>query len=123
MILAHRLASGQDPFDTIRQNFFAKNGAETDAGSRIQHIRVRPDSGCTLAVMAITGRNQNASGSDPACLLGYDIFTKKMPESVAGNVDFDGRFEGCEGCRCEVCCRPPSTRALHDLSLVSVPSV
>ena len=29
----------------------------------------RPDSGCTLAVMTISGRNQNASGSDPACLL------------------------------------------------------
>ena len=32
--------------------------------------RFWPDSGCTLAVTAITGRNQNASGSDPACLLG-----------------------------------------------------
>ena len=32
---------------------------------------IRADSGCTLAVKAITGRNQNAaSGSDPACLLG-----------------------------------------------------
>ena len=30
-----------------------------------------PDSGCPLAV---TGRNQNASGSDPACLLGRWIF-------------------------------------------------
>ena len=30
----------------------------------------RPDSGCTLAVMAISGDNQNASGSDQACLLG-----------------------------------------------------
>ena len=29
-----------------------------------------PNSGCTLAVTAITGRNQNASGSNPACLLG-----------------------------------------------------
>ena len=28
----------------------------------------RAESGCTLAVMAINGRNQNASGSDPACL-------------------------------------------------------
>ena len=46
-----------------------ENGAETDAGSRIWLI-LRPDSGCTLATMAITGRNQNASGLDPACLLG-----------------------------------------------------
>ena len=34
---------------------------------------IRPDTGCTLAVMAITGRNQNASGSDPACLLGCTL--------------------------------------------------
>ena len=31
---------------------------------------IRPNSGWTLAVTAITGRNQNASGSDPACWLG-----------------------------------------------------
>ena len=30
----------------------------------------RPDSGCTLAVMGISGHNLNASGSDQACLLG-----------------------------------------------------
>ena len=35
----------------------------------------RADSGCTLAVMAIAGCNQNASGSDLACLLGYDGMT------------------------------------------------
>ena len=33
---------------------------------------IRPDSGSMLAVMAITGRNQNPSGSDPACLLGLN---------------------------------------------------
>ena len=47
-----------------------KNGTETDAVSRIRHVTIRPDCGCTLTVMAITGRKQNASGSDPACLLG-----------------------------------------------------
>ena len=47
--------------------FFEKNGTKTDAGSRIWHY-IR--SGPILAVMATTGRNQNASGSDPACLLG-----------------------------------------------------
>ena len=31
-----------------------------------------PDSGCMLAVMAITGRNQNVSRLDPACLLGTE---------------------------------------------------
>ena len=31
---------------------------------------IRPDSGCTLAITAITGCKQNASGSDLACLLG-----------------------------------------------------
>ena len=34
---------------------------------------IRPDTVCTLAVTAITGRNQNASGSDPACLLGCTL--------------------------------------------------
>ena len=33
---------------------------------------IRPDSGCMLAVMAITGRNQNASGSNPECVLGLE---------------------------------------------------
>ena len=41
---------------------FEKNGTESDAGSHIQHI----ESGPILAVMAITGCNQNASGSDLA---------------------------------------------------------
>ena len=31
---------------------------------------IRPNSGCTLAIMAVTGHNQNASELDPACLLG-----------------------------------------------------
>ena len=35
---------------------------------------IRPDHGCTLAVTAITGRKQNASGSDPACLLDIYIY-------------------------------------------------
>ena len=51
-----------------------KNGTESDAGSQIRHnYTIRPDSGCTLTVMAITGLsryNQNASESDLACLLG-----------------------------------------------------
>ena len=34
------------------------------------------DSGCTLATMAITGHNQNASESDLACLLGQCIRIK-----------------------------------------------
>ena len=33
-----------------------KNGTESDAGSQIRHsYTIRPDSGCTLTVMAITG--------------------------------------------------------------------
>ena len=31
---------------------------------------IQPDSGCMLAVIAITDHNQKASGFDPACLLG-----------------------------------------------------
>ena len=33
---------------------------------------IRPDSGCTLAVMAITSHNQKALKTDPACWLGSD---------------------------------------------------
>ena len=36
-----------------------------EAGSGIYTIR--PNSGCTLAIMTITGHNQNAPGSDLAC--------------------------------------------------------
>ena len=39
---------------------------------------IRADSGCTLAVIAITGRNQNASESDPACLLGAFNYRLKL---------------------------------------------
>ena len=38
-------------------------------GKSGQAYTFRPDSSCTLAVMAITGCNQNTSASDPACLL------------------------------------------------------
>ena len=44
------------------------------------------DSGCTLAVMAIIGCNQNTSGSDPACLLGRlgwaEVFTRFYSKCV-----------------------------------------
>ena len=78
MIPAHRLASGLDAFgqnltrpsrsDLARfykcdpGHLLRTNGTESDVG--------KLDSGCTLAVIAITGRNQNASGSDPACSRG-----------------------------------------------------
>ena len=53
--------------------FLWKNRTKSDAGSWIRHIiMIRPNSGCMLVVMAVTGRNQNASRSDLACLLcGY----------------------------------------------------
>ena len=38
--------------------------------------------GLILAVMAITGRNQNASGSDPACLLGSSAFGLRVAASL-----------------------------------------
>ena len=69
MILAHQLASGPDAFGqnlprpsrSIFYNNYGpgllwKNGTESDVGSQIQ-----PNSGCMLAVMVITGHNQNAS--------------------------------------------------------------
>ena len=52
-----------------------KNGTESDAGSRILHMNtIRPDFGYTLAVTAITDRNQNGSES-PAT----GMFTGKEP--------------------------------------------
>ena len=48
----------------------------------------RPDSGCTLAVMAISGHNQNASWSDQACLLGQyhpPCSTISLPSTVQYN--------------------------------------
>ena len=74
MIPAHRLASKTDEFSqTLARSsrsdpvgfFHWKNGC----GKSDPAYTIRPDSGCTLAVIAITGHNQNASGSDPACLL------------------------------------------------------
>ena len=53
-----------------------KNGTKLEEGSWMWHIwyiyiyTIQPDSDCMLAVMAITGHNQNASKSDLACLLG-----------------------------------------------------
>ena len=63
MILAHWLASGLDPFGP---NLTQSARAKLDMPA----YTIRSSSGCMLAVMAITGRNQNASGSDLACLLG-----------------------------------------------------
>ena len=48
----------------------------------------RPDSGCTLAVMGISGHNLNASGSDQACLLGQyhpPCNTVSLPSTVLYN--------------------------------------
>ena len=45
---------------------------------------IRPDSGCTLAIMTITGRNQNASGSDPVCLLGKQSVLISNKKGVVG---------------------------------------
>ena len=48
----------------------SKNGTESETRSGIRRVTIRADSGCTLAVMAITGRNRNACELDPAGLLG-----------------------------------------------------
>ena len=85
MIPAHQLASRPDAFgQTLTGHldwiwvsfaqydpcFLWKNGAETCRKSDLAYT-IRPDSDCTLAIMAPTGCNQNASGSDPAWLLGW----------------------------------------------------
>ena len=48
--------------------FFGRTEPNQEVGSGIYD---QAWFGCMLAVMAITGCNQNASKSDPACLLGY----------------------------------------------------
>ena len=59
---------------SMLQAFFGKTQTNRmpEVGSGIY------DYGCTLAVMAITGHNQNASGSDQACLLGKYCHIKKI---------------------------------------------
>ena len=61
---------------------FRKNWTELDEGSRIQ-----PDFGSMLAVMAITGHNQNASESDLACLLGKAETLKHSILNVCTHTD------------------------------------
>ena len=83
MILAHQLASGPDAFDqtltrpsrsdpgrfcTIWSTPSLEKRSWNGCGKSDPAYTIRPDSGCTQAVMATTGRNQIASGSDPACL-------------------------------------------------------
>ena len=85
MIPAHRLASGPDVFGqtltrpsrsdpgrfcTIWSMSSLEKWSWNGCGKSDPAYTIWPDSGCTLA---ITGRNQNASRSDPACLLGYLI--------------------------------------------------
>ena len=65
-----------------------KSVTEKDAGSRI-----RADSGCTLVVVAIAGRNQNASGSDPACLLGNDTKSHRILKNATCVANRTRRFE------------------------------
>ena len=88
MIPAHRLASGPDVFGQTRTRpsrsdpvwfctIWSMPSLEKQSwngcGKSDPAYTIWPDPGCTLAIMAITGRNQNASGSDLACLLGYLI--------------------------------------------------
>ena len=86
MIPAHQLASGWDAFGLTRPSrldpgrfctIWSMPSLEKQSwngcGKSDPAYTIWPDPGCTLAIMAITGRNQNASGSDLACLLGYLI--------------------------------------------------
>ena len=62
---ANQLGSRLVLHKMIHASFFLTNRAEKFNPA----YTIRPDSGCMLAVMAVTGHNQNASESDPACLL------------------------------------------------------
>ena len=88
MILALQLASHPHEFgqtltrlsDWIqagvaqRDPVLRKNGTESNVRSQILADMIKPYSGCTLALIAITCCNQNTSESDPACLLGEGFF-------------------------------------------------
>ena len=84
IIPAHRLASGRDVcgqtltrssrsdpgrFCTIRSRPSLEKWNRIGCGKSYPAHTIQSGSGCTLAVTAITGRNQNVSESDPACLL------------------------------------------------------
>ena len=88
MVLAHRLASGLDAFGqnltrlsrsdpgrfcTIWSRPSLENQNRIWWGKLDPAYTIWPDSGCMLATMTITGRNQNASQSDLARILGTDI--------------------------------------------------
>ena len=47
---------------------------------------IQPSSGCMLGMVAVTGRNQNASRKDPACLLGNYFFFFKLNNFKAKTV-------------------------------------
>ena len=55
---------------SMAQAFFEKRNW-IRCGKSDPAYSIPPDSGCTLALVAMTGCNRNASESDPACLLGY----------------------------------------------------
>jgi len=68
-----------------------KNGTESNVRSQILADMIKPYSGCTLALIAITCCNQNTSESDPVCLLGEGFF--KQSHSTFSRVIF--KFTTC----------------------------
>ena len=75
-----------------------------------QAYMIRLGSGCTLAMMAITGRDQNTSGSDPACVLGSWLLVPRggnngqvLGRCVAGLRSLApgsrGLYKACQGSR------------------------
>ena len=87
MIPTHRLASRPDAsgetltrpsrsdpgrFCTMWSMPSLEKWSWNECGKLDPTYTIQPDSGSMLAIMAITGRNQNASRSDLACLLGLN---------------------------------------------------
>ena len=64
MIPTHQLAS--------RPDVFGQTLTRPSRSDLVGFAQSDPDSGCMLAVMAITGCNQNVSRLDPACLRGTE---------------------------------------------------
>ena len=63
---AIQIGSGPVLYSLIR-TFFGRTEPNRMRGVGSGIYTIRPDSGRTLAVRAITGRNQNAAESDPTC--------------------------------------------------------
>ena len=60
---------------------------------------IQPESGCTLAVMAIAGRNQNASESDPGMFTGSCMMPLRRDAVLGKKLRLDAFWYTVPGAR------------------------